>query len=302
MFHLKTLCLFNHSDMIHIVYPEVCFGVSTALAGPLLTTNPSPHFLSVLSRVPQVFAWTWLNLLVTTVANQRLPASVPEDAINKPWRPLPSARLTEVQARRLLLAVLPLTLFVSYLVGGLHETLLLMVLTWIYNDLGAADENIYLRNMLNAFGFLCFSSGASRIASDPARYDLKSVTYQWFTIIGMTVLSTIQLQDMYDQEGDAARGRMTVPLVLGDWPARWTVVVPVIFWSVVCPAFWNLRVSGFVAPLLLGMVIVFRVLLMRNVKADKLSFKFWCLWTVSLYILPLVRDHTFLESLSAKPG
>ena len=31
--------------------------------------------------------------------------------------------------------------------------------------------------------------------------------------------------------GDRARNRRTLPLVLGDWIARWTIAVPVMIWS-----------------------------------------------------------------------
>ncbi|KAL9623090.1 MAG: hypothetical protein Q9160_002604 [Pyrenula sp. 1 TL-2023] len=50
----------------------------------------------------------------------------------------------------------------------------------------------------------------------------RTVLAKWFCIIAATVTSSVHSQDMYDQLGDRARGRWTVPLVIGDTAARCT--------------------------------------------------------------------------------
>lgn len=227
------------------------------------------------------------------LANQRLPSSIPEDAINKPWRPLPSGRLTPTHARRLLLVTIPVVLAAAAWLGALNEAAAIVILSWMYNDLAAADENWYIRNLMNALAFVCFSSGATRVACDGA-HSLNPTAYIWLAIIGCTIVSTLQLQDLYDQEGDAVRGRSTAPLVLGDWVARWTVAIPVCIWAVVCPLFWRVGWLGFVAPVGLGGLVAGRVLMIRNVKGDRMTFRFWCLWTMGLYLLPLVKEFSAL--------
>jgi hypothetical protein len=84
-------------------------------------------------------SWNWCNLLVFNIANQRLPDSVIEDQINKPWRPMPSGRLSSDEARQLLLSVLVLSLVTISLIGAFEDALWMIALTWIYNDLGGAD-------------------------------------------------------------------------------------------------------------------------------------------------------------------
>ena len=74
--------------MMSIVYPETAFGILGVLTGPLLTTNPDPRAMGVLWRIPKVLLWNWLNVFFD-IANQRLPQSILEDTINKPWRPIP---------------------------------------------------------------------------------------------------------------------------------------------------------------------------------------------------------------------
>jgi len=292
LYHFHTLWLFTANDIKAIVYPESAFGIFAALSGSLLTTNDEPQFFKIIGRLPYAMLWLWLNLLLFNISNQRLPQSILEDAVNKPYRPLPSKRITTTQARRLLLWVIPGVLAASLYLGGTTEAVLMMLLTWMYNDLGGADESYFLRNLINACGLMCYSSGAAKVALDHTRFELNPVAYQWILVIGAIVLTTLQLQDMSDQEGDRARGRLTVPLVFGDTFARWTIAVPVVAWSFFCPAFWNLDVYGYLSPVAVGSFLAVRVILFRTVAADKLTWKTWCIWMASLYMLPLCSGST----------
>jgi hypothetical protein len=158
-FHLRTIWLFTCNDFKTIIYTQTvsqtfsyltflskkltpnhqAVGTFSALAGPSLTTNATPDLTHILSRIPLVFLWNWLNLIVFNVANQRLPDSVVEDQINKPWRPMPSGRLSSDEARQLLLYVLPCSLIFIHFIGAFEEALWMIALTWMYNDLGGAD-------------------------------------------------------------------------------------------------------------------------------------------------------------------
>ena len=292
VYHIRTLWLTTRSDLKSIVIPETAFGIFSALSGPILTTNQSPRFLTILGRLPMVILWNWINVVVFDLANQRLPSSVLEDSVNKPWRPLPSGRINAVQARRLLLGVLPVVFLITLYIGGMEETVAMMVLTWMYNDLGGADENYVVRNLINCFGFMCYSSGATLVACGFGQYTLNSQAYPWLAMVGGIVLTTLQMQDMSDQEGDRTRGRGTIPLVLGDGVARWTIAVPVTIWSLACPIFWEIHPYAFIAPLVLGGAVGLRILLLRSVDADKVTWKFWNLWISCLYLLPLIKYHT----------
>jgi 4-hydroxybenzoate polyprenyltransferase len=293
-YNAYTIWLFARRDLASIVFPETAFGIFSALAGPLLTTNPHPRLFAVLARIPLVLAWNWLNVLLFGIANQRLPHSILEDSINKAWRPLPAGRLTEEDARRLLLFVIPVVFAASWVLGGMRETVALMVLTWMYNDLGAADEHFQLRNLINACGFMCYSAGATAVAAGYRSYALNSTAYTWIGMIGTVVLTSLSLQDLPDIEGDAARGRLTLPLLHGDVVARWAIAAPILLWSVLCPAFWGLGVAGWAVSLGFGGLVAFRLLLKRGVVEDKVSWKLWCLWTAVLYSLPLFKNGSVL--------
>lgn len=147
------------------------------------------------------------------------------------------------------------------------------------------EEHFAVRNLINAAGFMCYSYGATRVATRP--YQLNdAMRYRWTPLVGAMVFSTLQMQDMSDQEGDAQKGRGTLPLVWGDGTARWSIAVPVVVWSCVCPAFWQMDYWGWGLPLVLGVLVSGRVLLLRGVEQDKVTWKFWCVWTMALYLLP----------------
>ncbi len=240
-------------------------------------------------RLPQVILWNWFNLLVFNLANQRLSSSILEDSVNKPWRPLPSKRISGDEARRLLLILIPCGLVLSTFLGGLKETVSMLVLTWMYNDLGGADENYVLRNLINAGGFMCHGSGATTIAAGIGDHELRKEAYIWLAMIGGVIFTTLQVQDMPDMAGDAARGRRTLPLVHGEWIGRCSIAVPVVFWTYVCPAFWQLGYIGHALPTAVGLLVACRILTRRNVAADQITYHIWCLWLTILYILPLCK-------------
>lgn len=270
-----------------MIIPETAFGIFSALSGPMLTTNLSPSRLEILKRLPRVVLWNWLNLLLFNIANQRLPGSIQEDMINKPWRAIPSKRLTPDEARRLLLAVIPIALFGVWFLGGVTETLAMITLTWMYNDLGGADENYLVRNIINALGCICYSSGSIVVAAGYGTYELNQQSRVWLKIVGAIIFSTIQMQDLADMEGDEEHGRRTLPLVHGEIVARWSIAVPVVLWSVFCSWFWQVGALGCIPSLLIGGILAVRVVGFKGVKADRITWKLWCLWTTTLYLLPL---------------
>ena len=122
-----------------------------------------------------------------------------------------------------------------------------------------------------------------------SRSSLIDEAYQWFSVVGLVYFTTVQVQDMEDQAGDNQRQRRTLPLIIGDWPTRWTIAIPVIAWSFICPLFFEVGILGFIVPVLAGIFISFRVLLLRTVSGDKSTFRVWNLWMMSLFVLPFFK-------------
>jgi 4-hydroxybenzoate polyprenyltransferase len=162
-----------------------------------------------------------------------------------------------------------------------------MLLGWWYNDQNGA-ENCWIRNFINAAGYLSFVYGAIEVAIG-SQAKLSGTSCQWFFLIGGIIFSTVQIQDMPDQEGDETRGRRTLPLVIGDMPARWSIVIFVAFWSLIAPTFWRLGLGGYILPVVLSGLIAGRLLWKRAVEDDKFSFKIWNVWVVAIYALPILK-------------
>lgn len=164
-----------------------------------------------------------------------------------------------------------------------------MMLTWMYNDLGAADENFLFRHICNALGFVMFGAGAASVACGLER-GLNGTAWTWLAVIALTIMFTIQFQDMGDQEGDRERERQTMPIVLGDAISRLVNAVTVVSSSIICSLFWGLGPKASFVPIGFGCLIATRTYLWRDVKADRATFKLWCLWLVGLYLLPLISS------------
>ena len=286
-FHMYSIWLFTYSDLKTIVGPKTAFGVLSALRPCVFGISTTDTSLNVVGRVPVVAFWTWINLLPFAISNQCQPEAIQEDNLNKPWRPLPAKRLTPEQAKRLMFVLYPIACLTSAYIGGIWQCLALIALGYWYNNRNGADANFITRNFINACGFVCYTSGALEV-SIGQRLPLELSLMQWFSIVGLVVFTTVQTQDMFDQAGDSLRGRRTVPLVIGDGPSRWSIAVPMAVWCLFVPYYWGMSTSGYVVPVSLALVVIVRTLTKRSVKDDKLTFRVWNIWLVSLYLLPLL--------------
>jgi 4-hydroxybenzoate polyprenyltransferase len=228
-----------------------------------------------------------MNLLLLCLNNQTSTESIEEDRVNKPWRPLPSQRTTAERAKQLMLVAIPATLLLSAAVGAIFQTLVLMVLNLWYNDWGGG-EKVVPRNFINAVGFICYTSASLEILLGSSIVSCAPLRWQWLGIIWVAVFFTVHLQDLRDQLGDRLRGRPTLPLLIGDCHARWTILVPLVCLSVLCPMFWQLGLLGYVLPVTTGGLITTRLLTQRTAAADRMTFKIWSLWLMSIYLLPLI--------------
>lgn len=284
---LRTVGLFTKDDFYTFVVPNTIFGISAALSDRFMAGNAT-HMSTVLQRLPLVVFFNWSNLLIFDLANQRLPESIEEDRLNKPWRPLPAGKISQRQTRHLMIIMMPIVVLLNCILSVWKETTLLFTLTWIYNDLRGGDDNWLVRNIVIASAFFLYNLGSLKVAigvsdvtvSDP----VSSAAYGWTAIISAVIVSTMQVQDLKDQAGDLARGRETAPLVLGESTARRAIAIPVLFWSFACAAVWGL----WILPVAVGSYVAYRVVWRRGVVEDRRSWKLWCLWTAILYLLPLL--------------
>ena len=292
LYHLHTLLLFTYSDLKNILLPQILLALAIAIScsqpEKASSTSESSTRL-IISHLPQALAWVWLHLLLFCTSNQSLPSSLAEDTGNKPWRPLPSKRLTNTQARQLLLAVSILAPLTSLFVGGFWESFLFQALTYLNNDLAWGDKSAVKRNLINALGYTTFALGAiSVLFHGSENLVLGQQGYTWLGFLALVILTTGHCQDLEDREGDEAKGRSTIPIVLGDEAARWSLIVPMALWTLLAPRFWGCEFQGSIFLFAIGAVVIKR-LIVGDEESYKVTFRLWNCWIVALYLLPLCK-------------
>lgn len=284
---LKTTWLFTYSDATTSLMPWALFGITHALSAPLFYTSSQP-VATICFRAPLVLFWLLINLLPFCISNQRYRAAILEDSINKPWRPIPSKRISPGQATDLMIKCHLFALIASSRLGGMKQCIAIIVLAYIYNDLRGGERSVVARNFLNGLGFVTFGSGAMDVAACD-NFVFTPKLMRWFGMIVLVITSGIHTMDMYDQEGDEKTGKRTVPLVIGDLAARWSIIVVTMFWSVVCPWYWAVGFTSYSATLTCGITVAVRYYGKRRVDDDKKTFKVWSMWLVCIYCLPLMK-------------
>lgn len=110
--------------------------------------------------------WVLLHLLLIDIDNQSI--SIDEDKFNKPWRPLPSGRVTQISAINIARALYPTCIILSLLIGG-HQLVLssicFAILVFIYNHL-RLNGHWFWKNAINTCGYLALECGASLILGE----------------------------------------------------------------------------------------------------------------------------------------
>ncbi|KAI0012739.1 UbiA prenyltransferase family-domain-containing protein [Xylariaceae sp. FL0662B] len=289
-FQIRTLWLFTYSDHKTILIPCTIFGLTNAFASvfhhDIAITGHSTYLSYLFRRSFLVLIWVWLNLLPLCINNQQSVLSIIEDTINKPWRPLPSGRLSPLHAKKIMIFFYGIAHSFSAFIGcGLRQSIGLVLFSAWYSGFGGGNDHPLLRNFINAAGYVCFTSGAMEAALGVPL----SGHYQqakWFGIIGGIITTTMHVQDMYDQEGDAGRGRHTMPLAIGDKPARWLIAFWMIAWGIFCPRFWGVASIVQILAVSVAALVAFRTVAFRDVANDKVTFVIWNCWVSLIFTLP----------------
>ncbi|KAI1737052.1 UbiA prenyltransferase family-domain-containing protein [Xylaria scruposa] len=287
-FHLETLFLFTKSDFKTVMLPQSVFALVLALSNVGSVMAPTISGLEITIRFPFMVSWIWLHMLITAISNQRQPEAIVEDKLNKPWRPLPAARLSPSQAQALLRVALPLALIFSFLLGSFVPSVTLMTFLWLYNDLEGSSADPLIRNGLNAIGLSCFGWGATTaLFAGEISAEGQRILVRWMALMAAMMATTVQAQDFPDTAGDIARGRKTIPVLYGSNFARTSLAVPAIAWSIAIPAFWNAEPLAWFIPMAIGGTMAVLTILRRDQVSNERVWQLWCLWQTTMYILPL---------------
>lgn len=288
LYHLHTAYLFSCSDLEAIVIAPFIFALLASQAAPLLSMGDPPCSMPILLRAPQMIIWSWSGLLLFNLHNQRHRQSVEEDAVNKPWRPIPSGRLTPEQATVVLFCLYPLNLIVSLAVGGLVPLAVITTFS-VWNNEFQDRSGGFLKNLHNGMGITAFLAGPLEIATGNSIFGGQAIAAGWLGVIAMTITCTIHVQDLRDMEGDAVAGKRTIPILMGEMNARLFVALGVAFWSAFGCWFWDTWMEGILMAGL-GLTLISNMVGIRTRAGDRLSYRLWAPWLLALALLPYMKS------------
>ncbi|KAH9896524.1 UbiA prenyltransferase family [Cubamyces lactineus] len=269
-YHTTTAALFTVADIKTILVPITVFACATA---PL---HSPVHLLSGV-------VWTWFHQLMCNVSNQA--RSSEEDAVNKPWRPIPTSRITTSQALMLrwLLVGMCIAYSAVYGVDVALASFSLFITTFVYDELGFAGHYIG-KNFCNIGGYVSLEVGATKLVGAVRDFDQTSIMA--CILSGALIFTTIQAQDFADVEGDKLLGRVTIPIWAPELSRVGTLLL-MCAWSLFLPWYWEIGAPATLAFLALGTFVGLRYYLLRHTDADKRSYVLYNVWLVFAHIMPL---------------
>nr|WBQ21650.1 amorphane sesquiterpene synthase [Stachybotrys sp.] len=289
LYHLQTLFLFTKSDFKTVIFPQTIFTISSVISG--IDASKSQCIFEIAKRFPLLVFVLWSHLLLENFSNQRLPGAVIEDKVNKPWRPIPSGRITPEKTQTILRFAVLIVILMDTALGMYVHSVTAMTMIWLYNDLDGSGGTTLERNLINAVGLawygwagLTVMLGSGQESSCPLD---SQIPYKWIGLMTTVVITTVHAQDHPDIEGDRQRGRRTIPLIYGQRVSRWSLATLLVVWSVVCPIFCDpSTLVMWVLPMAIGGTMAFLTLTRWDHDTNELVWKLWCLWVCILYALP----------------
>ncbi|OTB19796.1 hypothetical protein K445DRAFT_52486 [Daldinia sp. EC12] len=242
--------------------------------------------MEILLSSPKMILWSWSNLFLFNLHNQKHSAAIAEDKINKPWRPIPAGRITPRQTERIIYVMYPVIILVSSAVGGMIPCVAEAFLCLWYNELGGAADP-FLKNLLNGLGYGCFLAGPLEVATRRSIFSEGGKAAIWLGVLAAIITTISHTQDFRDMEGDKAAGRSTVPLIVGDSTARAIVLLGMVFGTGVVCWYWEAGWTESMIAWTSGGLMVGNLFYDRTVEGDSASWNLCSAWMFCLMLLPV---------------
>ncbi|KAK3326649.1 UbiA prenyltransferase family [Apodospora peruviana] len=266
---LKTLYLFGKSDIPVATLPSMA--VALVLAGP---SNPP--------LVAKAFVWLQLHMLTFQVKNQI--DGIEEDRLAKPHRPLPSGRISPASARTLYHVLFALMWAGALSTGTVVCTLAYSVAIVVYNEGGLAAVPV-VKNVIGAVGLACYCWGTTVILDGGRQLQgLKAVAV---LMIGFIFATTGHAQDFRDRSADALQNRRTIPLLLSEPVARWSLAAEIIVWTAGLLLLWKPPVVMGIVFTALGLRCLGGFVASYDEKDDCVSYCWYGFWILGSNLLPI---------------
>ncbi|TDZ29095.1 Fumagillin beta-trans-bergamotene synthase [Colletotrichum spinosum] len=154
----------------------------------------------------------------------------------------------------------------------------------VYNEGGLAAIPV-VKNLIGAIGLACYCWGTTVILDDGKElHGLKAVAV---LMIGAIFATTGHAQDFRDRSADAMMGRRTIPLLLSQHVARWSLAALMVCWTVGLIALWRPPAVASVAFALLALRSMYGYVSSHDEKDDYASYCWYGFWLVGSNLLPI---------------
>ncbi|WP_433761602.1 UbiA family prenyltransferase [Nocardia sp. CA-135398] len=259
---------FSAGDLTATVVPATTFAVA-AWASTHTGVAALPLVLA------ECLVYFWLYIYTFNLSNQL--TGIEEDRRNKPHRPL-VVGLVSPQGARWRLMWVTATFLVLGAVLGVLEWTVLWIVAWCFHDQFGGARTLWGKNAAMVAGTIAQLAAAWQIVTP-----LTPAAWTWIAAIAIPLGVLVSLQDLRDIDGDVAVGRRTAAVVFGE---------------VACRRFFAAAFSGYpiamhflvyrnaplpaalvgIAAALLSFVIAYRVLRLRDRRADHTTYLLYTYW------------------------
>jgi 4-hydroxybenzoate polyprenyltransferase len=221
--HSRASLLLELSRPFTLVAPALGFASGAATAAGAAPREPWNLDLLLYPCIGLVMAAV-LNA-ASNALNQIYDLEI--DRINKPKRPLPSARLSRREAWTFTFVAYAIALFLAWLVapGGRHECFWIVVIAGVITVLYSAPP--FRTKRLGIWANVTIAIPRGVLLKVAGWSAVKTIfgTEPWFigAIFGLFLLGASTTKDFADMEGDARGGCRTLPIIYGVRRAAWMI-------------------------------------------------------------------------------
>ncbi|KAG2102856.1 UbiA prenyltransferase family [Suillus discolor] len=268
--HLGTAWLFTRSDFKTMIFPAMMFG-----------TVVSPHY--DMPALFCTFCWLWFHVFQFNVSNQSYSAH--EDVLNKPWRPVPSGRISVKDARTLRWALMVFCLGLSSLFGSnvVITSVMATVFIIMNDDLRLSDHPVF-KNLCSTGGYVIVEFASLLILS--REFALDGTSIKALSCSTLVVLLTVQAQDFADVNGDRRSGRRTLPIIAPEGSRIYMLcALPLI--SFALASVWSLGPLSSLLFVSMGSWAGIRYYLFRDEIRDEANYRLYNIWILCVHLLPV---------------
>jgi 4-hydroxybenzoate polyprenyltransferase len=219
-----------------------------------------------------------------------------EDALNKPYRPIPAGLATSAGLRRRYWWATVVYTLIGWLLGVWLWVLLWEAAVFVVYRWGSPRSYLYWKVVFNLSGALLVTASGWRLVAP-----LDGTAWRWIGFPAVYFTLALIYEDVRDMEGDRSIGRRTPALVVGPafvrcWFAALMVLLPFAFYVVLARPSGAADWKGLTSAAVIGALAwtcAARALLRRERAADRVTYQlFYVVWALTLATAPLLIPRT----------